>query len=417
MATLRQSRFLFGAVVLAGCGGGGGGPGPGPTPVITKTGGDNQIAPAGQALGALEVTVKDGSGNALPGITVNWTAASGGGSVNPPSSLTGADGKATTTRTLGPGAGTQTTTAGATGATAVTFSAVAQIQGATQITASGSATGPDSVLSTVQLSALVRDQNNLTIQGVIVTWTLTSGAGSLSQPTSTTGANGIAIDSLTVTQTAGPRTVQAAVPGLVGSPVTFTHVAKAGNATEMAYDAGDGQAGAVGTALPLEHRVIARDAYGNPKPGLTVTWVTGLGGGSVSNAAPVTSGTGIAAVTRTLGANAGLHSDTARVDSLTGSPVAFTDTAVSVVGINVGNNFFNPTPAAVANGSFVRFSWAGGSQHNVTWDGAPGALPTNSATQGTGTHTVRLTQPGTYTYHCTIHGSPGSGMAGTINVN
>ncbi len=416
MTTRRQSFSLLLAAVLAGCGGGGG-PGPGPTPVIAKTGGDGQVGTAGQPLGALEVTVNDGSGNPLAGITVNWAAASGGGSVSPTSSVTGADGKTTTVRTLGPGAGTQTTTAGATGATPVTFNHVSQIQGATQIAASGAATGPDTVLSTVQLSALVRDQNNAPVQGVIVTWTLTSGTGSLSHATATTGATGIAIDSLTVTQTAGTRTVQAAVTGLVGSPVTFTHNATAGNATEMAYNAGDGQVGPVSTALPNEHRVIVRDAYGNPKAGLTVTWVPGLGGGSVSNAAPVTAGTGIAGVTRTLGANTGLHTDTARVSGLAGSPVAFSDTAAAVVGVTVGNNFFNPTPAAVVNGSFVRFSWSGGSQHNVTWDGAPGALPASSATQGSGTHTVRLTQTGAYTYHCTIHGSPGNGMAGTINVN
>src|SRR5690349_23565659 len=45
-----------------------------------------------------------------------------GGSVNPGSSITGPDGKASTTRTLGPVPGTQTTTASATGLTTVTFS-------------------------------------------------------------------------------------------------------------------------------------------------------------------------------------------------------------------------------------------------------------------------------------------------------
>src|SRR5262245_43201509 len=148
MATLRRWHLLVGVLVATGCGGGGGGPGPGPTPVITKTGGDNQVGPAGQALGALEVTVKDGSGAPLSGITVTWAAASGGGSVSPPSSVTGADGKATTVRTQGASAGAQTTTAAATGATTVTFNHVAQIQGATQIAASGAATRSDSVKST-----------------------------------------------------------------------------------------------------------------------------------------------------------------------------------------------------------------------------------------------------------------------------
>ena len=414
MSTLRLSLFLFGAVALAGCGGGGG-PGPGPTPVITKTGGDNQVGPAGQALGALEVTVKDASGNPISGVTINWSAASGGGSVSPPSSVTGADGKATTTRTLGPGAGSQTTTAGATGATAVTFNHVAQIQGATQIAFNGSATSQDSVLAPVQLSAVVRDQNSNPVQGVTVAWSLTSGAGSLSQPTSITNASGIAIDSLTVTQVAGPRTVQAVVTGLIGSPMTFTHTATAGNAVSMALNDGNNQAGPVSTSLPTPHTVIVRDAYNNPKPAFGVTWVLGLGAGAISPSGVVnTNGSGIASVVRTLGPAIGVHTDTARA-VLTGSPVIFTDTAAASINVAVNNNVFSPSNDTTTTGAFATFTWAGGSSHNVTWDGAPaGATPANSPTQGSGSFTARLTGTGTYTYHCSIHGSPGSGMHGTI---
>jgi plastocyanin len=405
---------MLGALALAGCGGGGGGPGPGPTPVITKTGGDNQVGPAGQALGALEVTVKDGSGAALSGLTVTWSAASGGGSVSPPTSVTGADGKATTVRTLGSGAGAQTTSASVTGATAVTFSHVAQIQGATQIAVSGSVTGPDSVLSTVQLSAIVRDQNNAPVQGVVVNWSLTAGAGTLSHPTSTSNASGVAIDSLTVTQVSGDRTVQAAVTGLIGSPVTFTHNAKAGDAVSMTLNGGNNQAGPVSTALPTPHSVIVRDAYNNPKSTFSVSWTVGLGGGSINpSGAAITNGSGIASVTRTLGAAAGVHTDTAAATGL--GTVVFTDTAAALVGIQVNNNVFNPATDTSAAGAFAVFTWAGGVSHNVTWDTAPaGGLPSNSTTQTSGTFTTRLTKVGTYTYYCTIHGSPGAGMHGTL---
>jgi adhesin/invasin len=385
--------------------------------VITKTGGDGQVGPAGQALGVLEVTVKDGSGNPLTGITVNWSAASGGGSVNPGSFTTGADGKATTTRTLGAGAGTQSTTASATGATLVTFSHVAQIQGATQITFSGTASRSDSVKSKAPFAVLVRDQNNTPVAGVTVTWSSTGGGGTLKELVTTTNGSGIASDTLTLTENAVAHTVQAAVIGLIGSPVTLTDDAVAGNAVLMALNGGNGQVGPVSAALPAQHSVIVRDAYGNPKASFAVTWVLGLGGGSISSNAPLTNGAGIAGVTRTLGASAGVHSDTAIVASLTGSPMAFNDTAGAVISVQVSNNFFNPTPAAVTAGSFVRFTWAGGSQHNVTWDSAPGTLPANSATQGSGTYTARLTAVGAYSYHCTLHGSPGNGMSGVVNVN
>ena len=410
---------MVGALALVGCGGGGGGPGPGPTPVITKTGGDNQVGPAGQALGALEVTVKDGSGAALSGLTVTWSAASGGGSVSPPTSVTGADGKATTVRTLGSGAGAQTTSASVTGATAVTFSHVAQIQGATQIAVSGAVTGPDSVLSTVQLSAIVRDQNNAPVQGVVVSWSLTAGAGTLSHPTSTSNASGIAIDSLTVTQVSGDRTVQAAVTGLIGSPVTFTHNAKAGNAVSMTLNGGNNQAGPVSTALPTPHSVIVRDFYNNPKANVNVTWAVGLGGGSITPpAGTTTDALGIASVTRTLGAVAGVHTDTAKATGLTGSPVAFTDTAGALATISVGNDFFNPVHDTVTAGTFVKFVWAGGAVHNVFWDSGPNPRPTNSTdlSASGATYIARPSQLGTYGYHCTHHGAAGSGMFGVIVV-
>lgn len=419
MSTFRRSFTMLGALALAGCGGGGGGPGPGPAPVITKTGGDNQVGPAGQALGALEVTVKDGSGAALSGLTVTWSAASGGGSVSPPTSVTGADGKATTVRTLGPGAGAQTTSASVTGATAVTFSHVAQIQGATQIAASGSATRSDSVKSTVPFSVIVKDQNNANVAGVIVNWAVTAGGGLLSQTVDTTDAGGISSVNLTLGQSATAQTASATVTGLIGSPVLFTDNAAAGNAVSMGLNGGNNQAGPVSTALPTPHSVIVRDAYNNPKTNVNVSWAVGLGGGSITPpAGTTTDASGIASVTRTLGAVAGVHTDTAKATGLTGSPVVFTDTAGALATISVGNDFFNPQHDTVAAGTFVKFVWAGGNVHNVTWDSGPNPRPTNSTdlSASGATYIARPSQLGTYGYFCTHHGSPGGGMFGVIVV-
>ena len=83
--------------------------------------------------------------------------------------------------------------------------------------------------------------------------------------------------------------------------------------------------------------------------------------------------------------------------------------------ITIANNSFSPTPDTVSAGQ-VTFSWSAGSNgHNVTWDTGPAPLPTNSATQSSGTYTPTL-QAGTYTYHCSIHGGPGTGMWGQIVV-
>src|SRR6185295_2180666 len=48
------------------------------------------------------------AGNPVPSASVFWASASGGGSVTPDNSVTDAAGRATTVRTLGPGAGPQT---------------------------------------------------------------------------------------------------------------------------------------------------------------------------------------------------------------------------------------------------------------------------------------------------------------------
>src|SRR5205814_7529958 len=166
----------------------------------------------------------------------------------------------------------------------------------------------------------------------------------------------------------------------------------------------------VNSALPTAHSVLVKDGHNNPKPGAPVTWVLGLGGGSISSTSPTTNGSGIAAVTRTLGPSAGANSDTAKA---IGIAVAFTDTAAARQSITVGDNFFNPESPSVAAGTFVVWTWSGAASHNVTWDATPTSVQ-NSTTKATGTFTQRLTVAGVYQYHCTIHGPV---MSGTITVN
>src|SRR5258707_8436615 len=83
--------------------------------------------------------------------------------------------------------------------------------------------------------------------------------------------------------------------------------------------------------------------------------------------------------------------------------------------IGVNNDFFSPTPDTVAAGT-VTFSWSTASHgHSVIWDNGPGTLPMNAGVMTSGTYSPTLVQ-GTYQYHCSIHGGPGTGMHGTIVV-
>jgi subtilisin family serine protease len=101
-------------------------PPPGPTIVIQIQGGNNQSGPAGSQLpGRLVVRVVDGSGNAVPNITVTFTPDPGHGTVTRPTALSGEAGYAWTNWILGPGTGPQRLTASAPGATSVVFTATA----------------------------------------------------------------------------------------------------------------------------------------------------------------------------------------------------------------------------------------------------------------------------------------------------
>jgi hypothetical protein len=84
---------------------------------VTTVAGDSQVAaPLATLPVPLTVLVKDVNGVAAPGITVTWTVAAGGGTLSPGASVTGSDGRATTTFKLGPVNGPQLVRASVPGA-------------------------------------------------------------------------------------------------------------------------------------------------------------------------------------------------------------------------------------------------------------------------------------------------------------
>ncbi len=422
MNLLRPKQLAaFLAVIGLACSGDGGGPQNGPT-TIAATGGDNQVAAAGSQLATpLSVRITDQAGAAVASVVVNWAAASGGGSVSSPTSTTDANGTATISRTLGANAGTQTTTATHSGLTGspVTFTAIAQIQGATQIALAASSSGngqQDTVKSTLTnpYRVLVRDQTNAPVQNVIVNWTVTGGGGTISAAKDTTDAAGVAVVTHTFGTASGAQTVQAAVVGLVGSPVTFTSTATAGVAASVEIAAGNNQTGSVNNAVATAYGVRAKDSYGNPKQGVTINWAVQAGTGSLNPTQSVTAANGIATSTRTLGANSGTFTDTATA-TLSGSPLLFTvnaTTAAATASVDVGasGNTFSPDSVLIAVNGTVTFTWASAVTHNVTFTtaNAPADIGNNSS----GSFPRQFTTAGTFNYHCTLHG----GMTGKVVV-
>ena len=78
----------------------------------------------------------------------------------------------------------------------------------------------------------------------------------------------------------------------------------------------------------------------------------------------------------------------------------------------VRNDFFDPDELEVAPGATVVWAWSSeGRTHNVTFSDGE-----ESGDRSSETYERTFADPGTYPYHCTIHGSPTSGMRGVVTV-
>ena len=83
--------------------------------------------------------------------------------------------------------------------------------------------------------------------------------------------------------------------------------------------------------------------------------------------------------------------------------------------ITSGGNRFEPANVEVPVGTTVTFVWESGI-HDVTSTGSPSFQSSGDPVSAPRSFPVTFTQPGTYTFYCSVHGSPNSGMRGTITV-
>jgi adhesin/invasin len=166
-----------------------------PEDIVVATG-NGQDGQAGTRLANdLVAAVVDAEGNPVAGVTVTWRVESGGGSVTPRTSNTGADGRASTAWTLGSRVGSQTVEASAPGAGSVRFEATASAGAASAlgITTQPSGNAQVGIPFARQPVIQVRDAtgNPVAAPGVTVTAAVGNGAGALIGTTSqTTDANG-----------------------------------------------------------------------------------------------------------------------------------------------------------------------------------------------------------------------------------
>lgn len=150
---------VFAAMFIASCGKD---VGTGPRiATLAAVSGGGQQAPGGTTLPQpLVVRAEDQSGAPVPGVTVNWSATSGGGSVNPSTSVTNDDGLAITLVTLGTTVGANTFSAALGQSDPIVFSVTA-----TAVVPSGS--GP---INYVAISAGTKHSCALSVGGVAYCW-------------------------------------------------------------------------------------------------------------------------------------------------------------------------------------------------------------------------------------------------------
>lgn len=228
------------------------------------------------------VLVRDTDGQPMPGVTVLFTPATGGGRVLPGAgdttlaagtltATTNAQGTAAVGWILGPTLGAQTLRASTSGLVPAVATATAGV-------------GPSAAVLVVrgdaQAGVVGRDLADAPVVRVIdaawnpvagarVTFTVTQGAGMLgggSAPvTQTTDADGLAAAPVwTLGSGAGRQTLVAGTPG--ATPATLGATALPGTATALALVTAPSASAASGTPLGVSPVVAAVDAYGNPVP-------------------------------------------------------------------------------------------------------------------------------------------------------
>lgn len=293
---------------------------------LQKAGGDAQTGVVGSLLPvAIQVRVRDRLNAPVAGVTVSFGVI-GGGTLSSLTAVSGADGIASVTWTLGTSVGVvQQVTASAAGVDPVPFLATvtAGPPAAATKEAGDNQTAGHGTAVAVAPRVVVRDAFNNPIAGVTVQFAVSGGGGAVAGGTQTTDANGSAtVGGWTLGPASGANTLTATFPGTAIPAVVFTATgAKPGT---LAVAGGNNQAVMAGTVVSIAPSVVVRDPGGNPLVGETVRFTVTTGDGMVGSATATTNASGVASAgSWRMGDVGGLNTLTATVDGLTAAPVVF----------------------------------------------------------------------------------------------
>ncbi len=268
----------------------------------------------------LTATVTDQHGNTIRNATVTWSSNNTAVATVTSSGLAASVGNGTTQIVVAAGVVTTTVTV----TVAQTAFTVAKTAGDNQSATVGTQL-PQA------LAVQVTDALGNPVPNVGVSFSVTSGGGSVSPLSVLTDASGNASAQWTIgTSTTTQQQVAASVAP--ATPAVFNATATAGAAKSVVKQAGDNQLVATGTAAPIKPAVLVSDQFGNPVANVTVTYAAGLNSGSVTGGTVQTSLTGIATVGGwTVNASPGTDTLFATVtgSSITNNPAKFLATVAT----------------------------------------------------------------------------------------
>jgi hypothetical protein len=186
--------------------------------------GNGQRGPPGSPLpDPLIVRLMEEGGSGISGRAVAWVVSAGGGTIDPASDTTDAEGFASAEWTLGQSAGQNRASAEVMGAGVVAFTAFGTDDdgdgegepSASRSTISAEPASIEAGAGTSTITVTVRDEADDPVEGATVALEATGGGTTLTQPSGVTGSDGVATGALQGT-TPGEKVVSATVNGSVG---------------------------------------------------------------------------------------------------------------------------------------------------------------------------------------------------------
>jgi uncharacterized protein (TIGR03437 family) len=193
--------------------------GPGTSQTINGQSGNNQSGQAGQTLPqSLVAQVTDNCGNAIPGVNVTWSVTQGSATLSNTIAVSDSGGHVSTKVVLGQTPGTVQVTVSLASAAQAVFTATNNVSASKLTLLSGS---PQTAIINQPFSQplvfAATDTSGKPVQGVLINFSVTTGAATLSAASATTDSSGKAQVSVTAGGTPGTVVVSASYASLTAT--------------------------------------------------------------------------------------------------------------------------------------------------------------------------------------------------------